>query len=184
MDERPLVYYLTAYDGPINYRCDLFKETPANSDQVDFETNYKSGVDGLVSPVTLPFASKKIGNNKKLFRRKHGYALTLAASGITTYTVTVPYLQAKINEAEIVWAPEGVIVDMKVKDSTSGTYTTVPNYILSQYGYSVVVSKDFFKDTSQYDADVYVGMQLEFTFNNSSETSKVIGLNIVFHEIV
>lgn len=131
----------------------------------------------------LPFASKQMPDGKKLFRRKHGYTLTLAASGSTTYTITVPYTAAKINEAEILWAPEGVSVDMKVKDSTTGTYTTVSNATLSQFGYSVAVAKDFFHDYSQYDADVFLNMQLEFTFTNASTTEKIIGINVTFHEI-
>lgn len=131
----------------------------------------------------LPFASKELPNGKKLYRRVHGYTFTLAASSNTTYTVTVPYAEAKINEAEILWAPEGVTVNMKVKDSTSGTYSGVSNYVLNQFGYNVVISKDIFKDISPYDADVYLNMQLEFEFANASATEKTIGLNVVFHEI-
>ncbi len=131
----------------------------------------------------LPFASKELPSGKKLYRRKHGYSLTLNANGDTVYTITVPYLEAKINEAEIIHCPEGVTLDMKVKDSTTGTYTGTPNYLLNQFGFNINVGKDLFSDKSDYDADVFTGMQLEFTFHNSTATSKEIGINIVFHEI-
>lgn len=132
----------------------------------------------------LPFASKELPSGKKLFRRVHGYTFTLAASGTTTYTVTVPYAECKINEAEIIWAPEGVSVNMRVKDSTGGTYSGTPNLTLNQFGFNVIISKDAYKDASPYDADVFLNMQLEFEFTNSSSTEKTIGLNVVFHEIV
>lgn len=131
-----------------------------------------------------PFANKELINGKKLFRRKHGYTFTLAASGDTVKSITVPYAIAKVNEAEVMWAPEGVTVNMKVKDTAAGNYTGVPNHVLSQYGYSVAVSKDHYVDESQYDATVYIGMILEFTFTNSSVTEKTIAVNITFHEVV
>lgn len=132
----------------------------------------------------LPFCSKELPNGKKLYRHKYGYSFSLAANGTTVYNITVPYTACKINEAEILWAPEGVSVDMKIKDTASGTYSTVPNYTFAQYGYSVMIAADYYKDVSQYDADVYSGMILEFTFNNTSATSKTIGLNMIFHEVV
>jgi hypothetical protein len=132
----------------------------------------------------LPFASKELPNGKKLFRRKIGYTFTLPASSDYVQSITVPYSACKINEAEVLWAPEGVTVDMKVKDTPAGSYTGVANALLNQYGTNVVIASDFFRDISPYDADVYLGMVLEFTFHNSSATSKVMGLNIVFHEVV
>lgn len=132
----------------------------------------------------LPFSAKELANGKKLYRRKHGYMLSLSASGNTTHIITVPYNHAKINEAEILWAPEGVCVNMIIKDSTVGPYKGIPNAVLSQYGSNVVVAKDLYVDTSPYDADVYLNMQIEFTFTNASATSKNIGINIVFHEVV
>ncbi len=132
----------------------------------------------------LPFCSKELPNGKKLYRNKHGYTFTLEASTTTVYSITVPYTECKINEAEVLWAPEGVTLDMKIKDTSTGTYSTVPDYVFAQYSHGVVVAKDFYRDISQYDADVYSGMILEFTLTNSSETEKTVGINITFHKVV
>lgn len=132
----------------------------------------------------LPFCAKELPNGKKLYRRKRGYTFTLNASTTTVHTITVPYSEAKINEVELLWFPEGITVDMKVKDSTTGTYSTIPNYTFNQFGFNVVIEKDFYKDLSQYDADVYMNMQIEFTFTNSTEISKTVGLNMIFHEVI
>jgi hypothetical protein len=132
----------------------------------------------------LPFASKELPNGKTLHIRNHGYSFTLAANTETYYSVTVPYNHAKINEAEVHWAPEGVFADMKIKDDTSGTYSGVANAVLEQYGDNVCVREGFFQETSPYDADIYLGMVLEFRFNNTSAVEKIIGINIKFHEVL
>lgn len=132
----------------------------------------------------LPFASKQMPDGKKLYRRKHGYQVTLSASGSTFLIITCPYATAKINEAEILWAPEGVTLNMKIKDSVTGTYTTVPNYPLNQFGFTVNVATTYFQDISAYDADIFQGMQIEFEFINNNGITKPIGINMVFHEVV
>lgn len=134
--------------------------------------------------LTLPFCAKELPTGEKLFRRKKGLTFTLAATGETVVQIAVPYAKAKINEAEIFWAPEGVSAVMKVKDTATGTYSTIPNYVLNEYGHDVNIAKDYYRDISPYDADVRVGMVLEFTFTNRSGVEKLMGLNTVFHEVV
>lgn len=183
MEDKPNVYVLTAMNGVMVYRCDIEKLDPKSSEQTEFESLYKNNCNKRVTR-NEAFAEKNLANGKKLFRRKHGYVLTLNASGSTTHTITVPYTAAKINEAEILWAPEGVKLSMKVKDTVTGTFSGVPNYVLNQFGFDVAVAKDFYSDYSQYDADVYGGMQIEFTFTNLTTVEKQIGINLVFHEIL
>jgi len=134
--------------------------------------------------LSVPFASKELPNGKKLFRRAHGYTIQLVANGDATLTVTVPYAACKINKAEVIGCPEGVKVDLKILDSTTGTYTGVSNYQLNQFGFDINISKDFFEDHSPYDADLFVNMQVVFVFKNSTDSTKTIGVNIPFHEVV
>lgn len=131
----------------------------------------------------LPFASKSLADGRRLFRRLHGSTLTLAASGDTVFSYTIPYATVKINAAEILWCPEGVTVDFKVKDNASGTYSGVPNYTLNQFGFGVTVSQDYYQDHSEYEADLFAGMVIEFTFHNSTATTKTIGVNLTLHEV-
>jgi hypothetical protein len=132
----------------------------------------------------LPFASKELANGKKLFRKKHGYTFTLNASGETTYEITVPYAACKVMDIDMLWFPEGVTCDFKILDTEDGDYSGVPNYMFNQYGFDVAIGKDHFSDSSPYDADLYGGMRIVMVFNNISETSKTVGVNIPFHEVV
>lgn len=132
----------------------------------------------------LPFCAKELPGGEKLYRRAHGYTVTLAPNGSTTLIIHVPYNACKINEAEVIGCCAGVSVDIKVLDSTSGTYTGVPSYMLNQFGFNVNIAKDYYKDLSPYDADLRLNMQIQFTFINSSSDTPTLGVNVPFHEVV
>lgn len=143
--------------------------------------------------VPSPFASKELANGKKLFRRMHGYQVTLAGTQ-TILEITVPYSACKINKAEIVWAPAGVTVDFQVLDTDEGLIQqaagvpanqAVPNLMLNQFGYSINVAKDQYEDHSPYDADLIQGMKIKVVFNHSVDLAgTLLGVNIPFHEVV
>jgi hypothetical protein len=132
----------------------------------------------------LPFASKDLPNGKRLYRRTNGMTLTLPSSDSIVVSYTCPYAQAKINEVEVLWCPEGVTAQMRVKDTAAGTYSTVPNAVLDTFGSAVNIAKDYWKGRSEYDADIYGGMVLEFSITNLSSESKLVGINMVFHEVI
>jgi len=129
-----------------------------------------------------PFASKLLPGGKKLFRRVHGVKATL--SGDTDFILTIPYAQCKINGLEIVWAPVGLQVDLKILDSTTGTYTTIPNYQLNQFGFATGIAEHFYTETSNYDADLYINMQVKCTILNPDSLTDTICVNFILHEVV
>jgi hypothetical protein len=132
--------------------------------------------------LNIPFASKELPDGKKLYRRKYGYEITVAAASSTTFEATVPYDSQKVNEIEIFGAALGLKADFKILDTAAGTYSTVPSYVLDQFGFSVNIAKDFFHDISPYDAHLYTGMRIQVVFNNPG-TEYVIGVNLVYHEV-
>lgn len=127
-----------------------------------------------------PFSSKVLGDGKKIFARTHGkeYTLTL---GINYLTFEIPYSQVKINEIEIINCEAGDSVDFFVLDSTTGSYSTIPNYPLNQFGFDVKCSKDFYRRKSNYDADLFLGMQLYVVYN--SKSAKAAYINYILHEV-
>lgn len=129
----------------------------------------------------LPFASKDLPNGKKLFRRKHGYEF-IVSNGVSIHEITVPYPQAKINELEVLNQGLNCKVNLRVIDTAAGTYSTIPNYVLDQFGFNVNLKPSFFEDTSQYDADVYLGMKIQLEINNPN-ADFTMAVNIVFHEV-
>ena len=117
----------------------------------------------------------------KLFRRVHGVKKTL--SGDTVLELVVPYDQCKINAMEILWAPECIQADLKVYDTPTGTISTFPNAMLNQFGFDAGVAKDFYVETSQYDADLIKDMKIEVTLKNPENSTKDVCVNFILHEL-
>ena len=156
----------------------------------------KTILDGLVSshqgepvPATTkqvtvgsqpPFAAKQLSNGKKLFSRVHGesYSVT-AGSNILDYSI--PYPQVKFNELEIIGAELGDIATLRIKDDSTGTYSTVPNYTLNTFGVDVNCAKDYYDRSSNYDADLYYGMRIYIEFESVS--AKTVYINYILHEL-
>jgi hypothetical protein len=176
-------YQIRAIDGDFCLACRLPLDN--SSDQIDFETNFIPKANVKIGQMS-PFSSKTFGS-KKLFRRVHGVGFTLndsnTNSGITVVNFTIPYSQVKITEAEILWAPEGIFVDFEVYDTAVGTYSTIPNFKLNQFGFGLGVAKDVFCDDSSYDADLYGGMVIRATFHNNTNATKTMCVNFILHEV-
>jgi hypothetical protein len=66
-------------------------------------------------------------------------------------------------------------------DSSAGTYSGYPNFKLNQFGFSANLGKDYYQQNTNYDADLYQGMQLKFTYN--SKSAKTIGINFNLNEV-
>lgn len=151
--------------------------------------NISAKVEVVKSESLPPFANKVTSDDKKLYRRKHGISLdspaTVIAAGETkTLSLVVPYNNAKINKIEIIGGKIGDTVDLKVYDTPTGTLSTVPNYMLNQFGFSVYVGSDFYEDSSNYDADLIKDMKIELSYSNNHDSDDVVPYaNIVLHEV-
>ena len=171
---------LTAIDGQVAYTHSL---------DIDNEPDYNA----LLLPTANrkignynsrePFATKEMQSGKKLYRRKHGLSLLVNAGATQALVFNVPYPHAKINKIEIINGKSLDFVDLKVCDDANGTYSTIPNYCLNQFGFAVRVADGIYIDKSDYDADLYLGMALTFDYTNNSLSDNTIGLNIILHEV-
>jgi hypothetical protein len=141
-----------------------------------------------------PFASKKIkdaqGNEKSLFKRVHGVSASVADGATVDIDFTVPYAAAKFTGAEIFNTDFGDTLDFTVHDDATNTYSGAPttspgypNYILNQFGFDVQMPNDRYKNTSNYDADLYLGMIVRCSYTNNSGATKSVSMNVWIHEV-
>jgi len=174
-------YQLIAIDGPL-----VFKHFLDQDDVTDYETNYKPQANKKSGNYYSrePFATKQLKDGSKLFRRKHGQKVNCPANSETAVIFQNPYNNAKINKLEIIDATPLDRIDLQVLDTPTGTITTVPNYMLNQFGFDVVVSSLLYSDKSDYDADLIKDMQVKIVYKNNTGTDKDIGFNLIFHEVV
>lgn len=173
-------YILLAIDGILLFIHDL-----EVGDKDDYEANYLAEANKKLGSYYQrePFASKILPSGFKLFRRKHGYKETILAGQSKSTKILVPYNQCKINKLEVIAANPLDRIDLKVLDTPTGALSTIPNFILNQFGFNVVVSELLYSDKSDYDADLIKDMQVEITYYNDSSSDITVGYNVIFHEV-
>lgn len=147
----------------------------------EFETSYRDGEVLLLenSAVIQPFSSKIIGN-KKVFTRVIGEEYDII-QGVNIIDFSIPYNQVKFNELEIINAEIGDKVTLSIKDTSTGSYSTVPNYTLNTFGNNVNMNNQYYKRFSNYDADLYIGMRIYIEFESIS--TKKVYINYILHEL-
>lgn len=138
-----------------------------------------------------PFKTKATSEGT-LFRRVHGQTITLLANGITTLNFIVPYNKAKMNKADFMWFPEGCTCDLKVYDSDLSIMQEalgvpyayrIPNKMLNQFGYNAGISESHHDEYSEYDADLLLNMKVEIVITNATAISKLVCVNLIYHEV-
>lgn len=130
-----------------------------------------------------PWASKVLEDGRKIFRRKHGLQDLIPANSSKSIIYMIPYPVVKIDQVEVINCSALDQIHFKVLDSPNGSYTGYANFLLNQFGFAVNLSKDFYSDFSNYDAELFVGMQIETVYYNNDSVDKTIGFNFVLHEL-
>lgn len=173
-------YIIWSSDGYLTLYCDLYhdEQTERSTDQADWEDNFKSAATTLPARQS-PFAEKTVGG-KSLFNRTEGKEFSVSV-GDNDLIYTISWPTVKFTGIEIINGEVGDVVNLKVLDSTTGTYTTVPNYQLNQFGFTVNLPDGFYKRESRYDADLYYGMQIKIELNTA--TARDVRINYVIHEV-
>lgn len=182
-------YILFTQNGPRRIECVILKTDPKSDDQVDFETNYLSTVNGNMNILsvdvkkevkTSAFTAKTLADGRKLFTRNIGKAFALTA-GVNVIDFDIPYPQCKITGIEVINGEVGDKANLYILDDGLGTYSTIPNYPLNQFGIDVNVPKDFYSRQSNYDADLYYNMCISFVYTSMSD--KTLYINYILHEV-
>jgi hypothetical protein len=106
---------------------------------------------------------------------------TLSASSNCDYVI--PYAHVKFNGIEIINGQVGDKVNLKIIDTATGTYSTIPNYTLNQFGYDwYLKNQEASKEILPYVSDLYNGMIIRVEYNNASSVSRTIYVNFYIHE--
>ncbi len=187
---------LIIVDGDSKLQTVIHTDGDMSTEYTDYTDNYAANKnkpvnmknsDGLslVAVDHQPaFADKVTPDGKKLYRRKHGVCKNVVAGTSDTLSIVVPYNLAKINTIEIINCATGDLADLKVYDTPTGTISTVPDYMLNQFGFDVCLPDGFYKDESNYDADVIKDMKIELTYKNNGVSDRMIGINLTLHELI
>jgi|DEB0MinimDraft_6_1074348.scaffolds.fasta_scaffold01085_11 hypothetical protein len=163
------------------------KSDDGTTDIVDVNTaiDYlKNNLLSRVESIPYPFSSKILEDGSKVYERKHGVTGGVVNPGQTVATIySIPYASCKITAVEVVGSKVGDQVDFKVLDTPAGTVSTIPNYTLNQFGFGVFTTEGSYKEESRYDADLFLGLQLEMSYTNNGVSSVTPNYNITLHEV-
>lgn len=113
--------------------------------------------------------------------RGTGLACTINASSSKDCEYAVTYGHVKFNGLEIINGAIGDKADLKVLDTATGTYSTIPNYKLNQFGFAWNM-KDSIKEMLPYTSDLYAGMRIVINYTNNSGSARTIYINYYLHE--
>lgn len=136
----------------------------------------------LTENIILKVKNSAFADKASLFFRGKGLKQTIPANSTANIIYTLPYTKGKINGLEILYGNDGDTCNFKVLDTTTGSYTTVPNYLLNQFGYDWNIKSVGTKEILPYDADIFLGMQLVVSYTNNSDNDTEVAVNFYIHE--
>lgn len=125
------------------------------------------------------FTSKKVGN-KNLYIRATGKTFDVEV-GENNLDFLIPYNQVKFNGLQIINGLVGEVVSLKILDTSTGTISGVPNYVLNQFGYTVNLPNGEFIRESKYDADLYLNMVVRVVL--TAIEARTFRINYLIHEL-
>ncbi len=176
-------YWIKAIDGSFGIEC-LITTDPTNSDTADFLANFiTNGNKPLCQNTTISstpaFASKTFGS-KSLFKRVRGLQ-SVVAIGDNTILYVEEFSWVKFMALEIINGEIGDYVSLYILDTVTGTYTGHANYQLNQFGYNANIGAGFYEHKSEFDADIYQGLQIKIVYHSIS--AKTVGINYIMNEV-
>lgn len=137
---------------------------------------------GNISPDVKISSAPAFADKAQLFFRGRGVKATCTANSTTEIKYTIPYAKAKINGMEIMYGQNGDTCNFKVLDTTTGTYTTIPNYLLNQFGFDWNITDSSLKEILPYDANLLLNMQVVVEYTNNGNSDVDVGVNFYIHE--
>jgi hypothetical protein len=75
----------------------------------------------------------------------------------------------------------GETMKLKVLDTATGTITTVPNYLLNQFGFDINLPDGYYVRESHYDADLIKDLVIRVEF--TAIEARNVGINYSIHEL-
>ena len=181
------IYFISGIDGSTELTCQIPLDN--SEDQLDFETNFKANGNKILVPKDTaglplsgnnPFSSKTLPGHKLYFRGTGSQYSLNAGSNILSYVI--PYNWVKFTGIEVINAESLDQISVSILDTATGTYSSVPNYNLNQFAFSINVGPGQWRYETPYDADLYQGVVVSITY--TSVSAKTLGINFIFNQVV
>ena len=130
--------------------------------------------------ISTPIVSNAFANKGNHHFRGTGKKYICTGNATTSCEFEITYAHVKFNGVNILNGNAGDTCNLKVLDNAQGTFSTIPNYTLDQFGFDWNITSS--KELLPYVADLHQTMRIviEYTNNTGSETE--IFVNYYIHE--
>lgn len=173
-------YFIKAYDGNILISECVIIKSLHKYDKEDFEANFKTNSNKPSCVTVTSAASKTLPDGKKVYKRVVGVRAS-CVTGPNDIIWAMPFNWVKFMGIEVAGCEVGDYMSLYILDTQTGTMSTIPNYVLNQFGFDANMPKDFYKHQSEFDADLTLGLQVKIVYHSVSD--KAIGVNFVMNEV-
>jgi len=126
--------------------------------------------------------SHPFGAKADLNFRGTGISGTLAAGEEKQLDMAVAWPKVELTGVEIMGGSLGDNVQLKIVDTEEGTYSTIPNYVLNQFGYDWNLPGTLYIKELPYNATLYQGMKIAVVYKNNSTDATEVFINFDIHE--
>jgi len=132
---------------------------------------------GKILNINHPFGAKADMNF-----RGEGIKYTFAADEEYTMELPVTWAKAELTGVEVMGNKLGDNIQLKILDTATGTYSTIPNYVLNQFGFDWNLPDTFYRKELPYYATLHQGMRIAVVYKNNSGEPSTVYINFDIHE--
>jgi hypothetical protein len=146
--------------------------------------NQPAQVSVQTQPPHSAFAAKTVtanGTTKSLFKRFTGTSFDLSVGSNNCIWTQSNYPWVKFVGIEVIGAEAGDFCDLYVLDTATGTFSGHASLTLNQFGYNAYLAPGYYKHISEYDSDMYQGLQIKIVYRSIS--AKTIYINFDMNEV-
>jgi hypothetical protein len=130
--------------------------------------------------ISTPIINNAFANKGNHHFRGTGKKFICAANTTTSCEFEISYTHVKFNGVNILNGNSGDTCNLKVLDNAAGTFSTVPNYTLDQFGFDWNITDS--KELLPYVADLYQTMKIVIEYTNNTDSETEIFVNYYIHE--
>lgn len=114
------------------------------------------------------------------FFRGSGKECDVAANTMTVCELSIDYPHVKFNGLELINGSIGDKANLKILDTSTGTYSGAANSTLNQFGFNWFIHGST-RVKLPYSSDLYQGMRIAIEYTNNTAAKKVY-INFCIHE--
>ena len=132
--------------------------------------------------VSTPVINNAFASKGDYHFRGSGKKFTCPANTTTSCEYPIEYGHVKFNGINLLSGNSGDTCNLKILDNSTGTFSSIPDYTLDQFGFDWNVMSSGTKEMLPYVADLYQTMRIVIEYTNNTDSELELMVNYYIHE--